>query len=369
MSTTFKVPYTQIQSLEKHPNADRLSIAKCLGFEVVIRKDTYVIGDYVLFCPVDAVLPQWLENKIFSPESKIKLKNHRIRQTRIRGFPSQGMIIDPKDISDKINSLNKEQDYSEILEITKYEPPVKELPKGMQQSKKKKKENNNFKKYTDIENIKYYDRCLQDGEEVVASSKLHGTSFRAGWVKNEANTLFKKVLQFFKLLPEYEFCWGSRNVQIQTKFFHKGYYDEDIYTRIVEDYDLKKRIPKGFSVYGEIVGPGIQKGYTYGISNDDLKLYVYDVKVLDTWLDFMDFNTFCICFGFETVPIQYVGPWDKNVVERYLTYNPLSDEPNEGLVIKSTVERQTNSLSRLALKWINPEYYDYQDKVDGTDWN
>jgi RNA ligase (TIGR02306 family) len=362
--STFKVSVTEIREIKPHDNADRLEIAKVYDWDVVVRKDEYKVGDIIIYVPVDSILPQELEDKIFGSDSKIKLHKHRVKSIRIRGHISQGMIINLNHVKDDIyiDRDDLEKDMSSFLNISKYEPPAEDMPTLMRVAKKKKAGNPNFKKYTDIENFKYYDRTFQDGEQVYVSEKLHGTSFRCGWFKTEANTLLKKVKKFFGLLPEWEFCYGSRTVEISAKvMWNGGYYGEDVYGQMVQLYDLKNRIPKGFAVYGEIVGDGIQKGYNYGCKKGERMLYVYDI--MDTnqmrWLDYPQFRRGISDLGLPSVPTLYVGPYSKEVLDQHRDGDSKigGQKVREGIVVKPVVERSTGSLSRVVLKYISDAYY------------
>ena len=45
---------------------------------------------------------------------------------------------------------------------------------------------------------------------VSVTEKIHGTNFRAGWVKYDCNTWWKKIKRFFDIMPEYELiAWGK----------------------------------------------------------------------------------------------------------------------------------------------------------------
>lgn len=362
--STFKVTVTHIEEIMEHSNADRLAIAKIYGWNVVTQKDRYRPGHKVIYVPVDSLLPEDLEKKLFPEGSKIKLHNSRIRSIKIRGAMSQGMIIDAAELGLQDEPL--ETDVAERLGITKYEPPVASLPAGMHVKTSKKKVNPNFSKYSDIENLKYYDRVLQDGEIVNLSEKMHGSSVRAGYHWNKPNTLWKKLLRLLGLLPKWEFCWGSRNVQIQGKLFHQGYYDEDVYSKMVKQYNLKERIPKGLAVYGEIVGDGIQKNYTYGCKPGEHKLYVYDIKDVSDpevrnhrWLNHDEFLAKANELGLETVPQLYTGPWSMQVALQHRDGDSMigGQKVREGVVVKPVVERSSTSMGRVILKFISDAYY------------
>src|SRR4051812_18105253 len=95
----YKVPYTKILQITPHPKADRLSFATVYGFQVIVPKDKYSVGSEVIYVPIDSVLPQQVEHLLFPADAKIKLNKGRVRQIRIRGMASQGMIIDPQELS------------------------------------------------------------------------------------------------------------------------------------------------------------------------------------------------------------------------------------------------------------------------------
>lgn len=378
--STFKVPLTRVSAILPHPNADRLEIAKVYEWLVVTGKGNFKPGDLVAYFPVDSVLPLELEMKLFPADSKIQLTKHRIRSIKIRGHISQGMIISPADLRTELSFgvFAEEDDISAVLGITKYEPPEKDLPAHMQMGpgRKKRKDNPNFHKYHEIENFKYYDRIFQDGEEVYISEKLHGTSFRCGWVKAEANSLWRKALKFLKLLPEWEFCYGSRTVQKQWRWLHRGYYEKDVYTLMVKQYGLKERLPKGLSLYGEIVGHGIQKNYNYGHPPGAWSLYVYDVKRGDDWLGYPEFAAAIKVLNYvapnvdlipklEAVPCLYVGPASKEVFDKHRDGDSLvgGQKVREGIVIKPVQETKC-CVGRKVLKYISDAYYLQRDGSD-----
>ena len=106
-----KVPLTTVLEVNPHPNADRLELITVYGFQVVAKKDSYKVGDSVVFVPVDSILPVWLETQLFPhvadengilQKPKITLLKSRVRQIRIRKFPSQGMLINQQDLQLKL---------------------------------------------------------------------------------------------------------------------------------------------------------------------------------------------------------------------------------------------------------------------------
>lgn len=378
MSTLF-VNVTEVRDVLPHGNADKLEVIKVYDWEVIVAKGAYRKGDKVIYVPVDAILPHHLENRIFPIGSKIKLHNSRIRSIKLRGRMSQGMAIMPVEISDVcpfVMEAELETNLAPLLDITKYEPPETSMPNNMRVAGKSKPKvgNSNFRKYCTIEHFKYFDRIFEDGEEVYVSEKLHGTSARYGWVPAEANTFWKKIKKFFGALETYEYCWGSRNMQIQDKMLgHSGFASAeqgvnfgDVYTKISKQYDLQNKIPKQYAVYGEIVGDGIQRDYNYGCDKDEHKFYVYDVMFEGKYLSYKEFKDFTQMYHLDVVPEMYVGPFKRHLIDPLVNGDSVlgSQKDKEGLVIRTTEEKSTGSLSRKVVKFISDNYYMNRNNTD-----
>lgn len=381
--SSHRVEVVKIAEILPHGNADRLELAKISGWQVVIGKGNFSVGQLALYIPVDSVLPNSLEIRLFPVGSKITLKKGRIRSIKIRGQMSQGMIIPLTDLADELVSLGKIKDsdakfregddWAEDLGVTKYEPPEPEFggskgTRGKQASKNQI--NPNFKKYTDIENIKWYTDVFQKGEQVYISEKLHGTSARYGCVPRHYEGLFAPVraavmgfLAKMGIVKPYQFVYGSRNCQLHTGS-NQSWYKEDVYSKILYQESIKARLQPGECIYGEIVGHSIQKNYTYGCGPGEHKFYVYDVMIDGKWLDYPAFARWCSDRGFEPVPRLYVGPWSQEVHMQYRDGESTlgGQKIREGVVVKSVVDADS-ICGRKCLKSISDAYY-LEDNTD-----
>ena len=115
----------------------------------------------------------------------------------------------------------------------------------------------------------------------------------------------------------------------------KGFYEDDIWSIVNEE--VKDRIPKGFTVYGEIVGytPSgfpIQGEYTYGCERGEHKFFVY--RVTQTNADGQVFELswptmllFCKKYDFTPVPELFYGKVSSFLFENGRT---LSDDEKLG---------------------------------------
>jgi RNA ligase (TIGR02306 family) len=361
----YKVPLTTIKEILPHPNADRLEIAVVYGFNVVVGKGQYVAGNMCIYVPIDSILPMDLETKLFSgPDSKIKLNKGRIKQIRIRGAYSQGLLIDTKHVGGILFGTELETDCSTFLNITKYEPPAARYQGANLGANKrdKPKENPYFHTYGGIDNFKWYPDLFAEGEEVSITEKIHGSNIRFGLVPYVANNPWRKLLKFLKLVPEFEWVYGSNRVQLQQRRSYKGWYGENVYGNVLKKYNAKDKVKPGEIWYGELYGDGIQKNYSYGCTNGEHKLVVFDLKLQDgidaKYMDAEYFLNLAKARGFETVPELYRGPFNIYTAKALTSGDSVlvpAQKVREGVVVKSL--KETNSIiGRKVLKLISEKY-------------
>jgi len=197
----FSCPVVRVSEVIEHPNADRLSIVKLegMGFTCISAKledgsPRYKVGDFVVYIPSAAVLPEWLLKSMgFWNDETGKgtltgADGNRVKPLKLRGVFSEGVLYplnaygedefltnDPTKavywfVEDPIGekAVNLGDDARSFLGITKYSPPIPTAMAG---------EVANMFGHT----VKYdFDRWEQNtelfepGEQVVASEKIHG---------------------------------------------------------------------------------------------------------------------------------------------------------------------------------------------------
>lgn len=377
MNSNFKVPLTQIKEIRPHGNAEKLEIAVVYGFQVVVKKDVYMEGDPVFYIPIDSIIPQKLEDHLFPADSKIKLEKRRVRQIRIRGLASQGMLIDPEDIEqvygENFDMTELEKDYAEALGVIKYEPQVTVNNPGAPGSRKARKplENPAFHQYNGLDNIKWYPEKFKADEIVVVQEKIHGTNARAALQPFVANTFLKKLKKFFGFAPENEFCYGSNTVQLQNRPDRPGYYGRDVYKEVFTALKVQEKLHPGESIYGEIYGDGIQKNYNYGLKGEQ-DFVLFDVKVTNEdgtqrWLNPDEVAMFADQRGFKMVPEVYRGTYNNlEFVKQFTVGASLlspSQKVREGVVVKAFKDYDEYGNKR-ALKVISEAYLDDKSNTD-----
>lgn len=344
------VEVCKINNIEKHPKADRLRISTIKGWNCIIGLKDFNIGDLCIFCPPDSVIP----DKIIDQYKLEYLKNGgRVRIVKLKGFISQGLVL----AIPEGKNWKEGKDVAKEMGITKYEPPISQNL-GLKGNKPtKKKRNPLFDKYTDIENVKNYNRIFNEDDIVVITEKIHGTNFRAGKLERYKNNLLGKILSW--LFGKYEFVYGSHNVQLHALNKRKNFYGEDVYGQIAKKYNLADIIPEDYIVYGEIYGKGIQE-LEYGMKDIDVRFF--DVKYKGEYLNWSDVVEFCLYRNLPTVPILAIENYKPDMLDKYTTgcsvlgIKVRLDSIREGCVIKSVIEENHPRIGRKILKSINPEY-------------
>lgn len=367
MDKFHKVPVTKILAINEHTNATSLELATVYGFQVVVPKNRYSVGDSVVYIPIDSILPEDVEEKLFGKDAKVKLTNSRVRQIKLRGAFSQGMVATPEELG--LKNFKLEEDVSKTLGITKYEPPMKEvvITKGVRKIKKGSP-HPDFTTYNGLTNIKWIPTAFE-GKNVVISEKLHGCNARASMLPYRANTLMKRVMKFLGLTPTHEFVYGSNQVDITNSNSYKGFYGEDVYGAVFKKINAHLKLEENEIIYGEIIGPKIQKDYDYGLKEH--KFILFDVKRLysdgsQEYLNPDEVEEYAKERGFDFVPVLYKGPFNlelaKQMAEGPSVYAPVQ-KVREGVVVKLQ-ENYSVAGQKQAAKIVGEGFLSNKDNTD-----
>jgi RNA ligase (TIGR02306 family) len=115
-----------ISEINPHPNADKLDLAKVLGYTCIVEKGKYKAGDAIVLIQPDTVLPDepWAE--------MFKKRGNRTKALKLRGIWSFGIVMSPYDVLDAFffadqfgnfkDNIGKE--VSDLIGVTKYEVPM-----------------------------------------------------------------------------------------------------------------------------------------------------------------------------------------------------------------------------------------------------
>ena len=76
-----------ISELNPISGADKIEVARIKGWNVVVKKGQFEVGNKVVYCEVDSILPERPEFEF------LKDKHYRIRTVKLRGQVSQGICF------------------------------------------------------------------------------------------------------------------------------------------------------------------------------------------------------------------------------------------------------------------------------------
>lgn len=366
----------KIDEIKAIEGADNIEQGIIGGWNCIIKKGEYKVGDLVVVATTDAVIPQELSDGM--NVTNYLRKGGRVRTVKLRGVYSECLII-PLYYAYNLGgkSWTEGSDCMELLGIYKYEPPTVQVQLSSGR-KIKYHQNPNFGVYYKFPNIKNVKGMFDEEDEVQITRKLHGTNARYGIVKKRKLSIWDKVRKFFGIADqwiEYEYVYGSHNVEKGSD--SQGFYDTDVWRTIAESYDIKNKlwsyaktygpdiIGSGVVLYGEIYGPGIQKNYDYGLATNDIRFAGFDFvengKYLDTW---STAHVIVDRLNLPHVPELYNGQWNQEIQDRYTFNNFIEGTkvPHEGVVIKH-VSGERNKVAKV----INPDYLIASEKHDYGD--
>lgn len=313
----------KIKDLQLIPKADKILSAKVLGWNCVVGKDEFKIGDFCIFFEIDSILP---EGKPWS--EFLRSKKFRVKTIRLRGILSQGLAL-PISILPPDFSFNEGDDVTDILDIKKYEPQdlsralgtIGPFPSFIRKTDEPRIQSN----------LELLD--LIKGKPYYISVKYDGTSSTFGKYNNE-----------------FYMCSRSRRIGGE----HTAHFG-----RIAKKYNLEEVIPDGFIIQGEICGPKIQ-GNKLNLSEEDL--FVFNVFNLweNRYLNYDEFIGFCNQHNLQHVKIDLVSEEGFNYsVDELLEmakgkYD--SGKNREGIVIRPLKAELTPQFELLSFKVINNDF-------------
>ena len=326
---------------------DKIVLAMVDGWQVIVNKDQINLGDKVVYCEIDSVMPETEQFEF------LRSKKFRIKTMKMAGVVSQGICFPLSILPDGNYELY--QDVTDILGIKQYEETMdiernsttddntkKKHPKFLMKfswfrklvlPKKQAKGFPEFISKTDetrIQNAPFY---LQNKNEWIATEKIDGQSGTFFLRKEKGKGLFKKVT--------YDFGVCSRNLRLWNE-------DNSSYWTVAKKYNIRQVLQDNIgdndfiAIQGECVATNVQ-GNKYHVTEPDL--YVFNVLTLQGRMGSVEAKEWCENNGLKFVPIlcdNYILP---NSVKEVLEYahgtSKLYDTLREGIVFRSKDGKQS----------------------------
>lgn len=377
------VEVCKISDIKPHPNADRMEIAVVKGWECCVKKGAFQKDDKCIYFPIDTILPESVSDKFGVTKY---LSKGRIRATRLRSYPSCGLVmpcnedvwnaaVDPPGNTYSEKFWKVKTNVADMFGCIKWEPP-QEITQGDME-----KEHPLFSRYTDIENIKNFPYVLKEGEMVVITEKIHGTNSRVGLLKGEfvagshktqrknpdaVISIKQNIVDFYYRIKKFVKTgnWNRPSIKASKNNTYwiplKNENLREMMRHISKEYKADQVI-----VFGEIFGKGVQD-LTYGRQRE-VDYRVFDIIVNGEYMNYILFKNVCEKFNISMVPVIYEGVWDNSLIEKYSSGNSVVsdiEQIREGFVVKPIFEREDPEIGRVILKSIS---FEYLDRKKGTE--
>lgn len=371
-----------ITDIQPIPDADAIEVASVLGWKVVIKKGEFNIGDRIVYCEVDSIMPERPEFEFLRPV-KFRVKTRRMRGQISQGivFPLSVLTTTPKSIENKhvivgmhgselkilyqpeiefeLDSnagpftmvLTDGLDVTDFLGVIKYDIPEEDTGltvNGQGGRSAMKRGFPNWIPKTDETRIQSVPRVLEDavGTGIYITEKLDGSSYTCFLKDNEFGVCSRN--QEKKEIPTCHFWEATRRLGIEEK---------------LREYKQKTGIE--LALQGELVGPGIQKN-KYGLVERSIYFFNAFKVATGSFVDYAELLDIMIDLELQMVPILVVntviGEPGYQTVDSFIKLATIKTTINlsgvwaEGIVVRPLVESTHRKLGRFSFKAINPEF-------------
>lgn len=286
----------KIKDLQPIQGADTIEVASVLGWKVVVKKGEFQVGDLMVYCEIDSILPK-------KPEFEfLRNKNFRIRTIRLRGQVSQGICF-PLSVLPTNFEIEEGKECTEVLEIIKYEPPIPASLSGIAKGAFP-----SFIPKTDETRVQVLQELLDQYKETECyiAEKLDGSS-----------------ATYFIRDGIFGVC--SRNLELLED-------ENNTFWKVARETDLENKmrsLNKNIALQGELIGEGIQKNK---LKLKEQKVMYFNAFDIDSYkyYDFSELKNVLKKFDLPIVPI---------ISENYNLSNTIEELVNLA-TIKSTIAKQ-----------------------------
>lgn len=351
-SKNYACSVVEIKNIFPIEGADAICRTVVNGNNVVIPKSVSV-GDKMLyfvsgtrlsadFCKYNNLYDKEEENADTSKKGFVSFRQRRIKAIKLRGVISDGMLITLDSLFYFLNTVSWLKIGDEFTDIEstqiceKYVVAVKESTQGGVKTPKTNKLKdlileNQFRFHHETEHFVKHQNKFDQETELIITRKLHGSSLILSNVLINKQLSFKeRVLNFFGAnIPksEYGIIWSSgkpkgklpKGIESETNKWetpNPSYYTSDIWARAYKE--IGDKVERGISIYGEIIGQGIQGDkFTY---NQEYGIYVYRITQTSVDGNVVEFSweqikKYCEKYGLNHVQEYFVGKVKEMVVD------------------------------------------------------
>jgi RNA ligase (TIGR02306 family) len=350
------------------PNADAIEVAKVLGWQVIVKKGEFVVGDLGIYFCIDSVLPK--DNLHFAFLEGKPLKTRKMRNTL-----SQGLLAPlswASETLENIANLKEGDDLTKSLGITKYISPEES---SLYKNDGTRGPFPSIVSKTDEERVQNAKKKLFDfaNKPVIITQKYDGTS-TTFIMQNEKFTICGRnhallvengeSFPYFEIAKRYNLENSMKQLSSDETFV-SSYLSR--LTSIDESENIQKQpqaLKLNIAIQGEIIGQ--RKDGRYKINSNrhklsDMDFYVFNIFDIDKqyymkWEEVCEITTI---LGLKTVPVIYSGIMKEELLNSDALITMATEQKYEGGHICEGIVIKTNEgfgFPRLSFKAISNEY-------------
>lgn len=254
----------RISDIQSIPGADAIEVAQVDGWNVVVKKREFNIGDLAVYFEIDSWIPHELApflSKGKEPREYNGIKGERLKTIKLRGQLSQGLLLPISSLYDKLFGLNNHfegQDLTEQLGIQKWEKPIHPSLSGLAKG--------NFPSFirkTDQERAqnlksKIFDKYYLEPYEVTV--KMDGSSITVFYNNGEVGICSRNLQLKIEENPDNAFVQTAINSGL---------------------INALQKLGKNIAVQGELVGGNIQGNSEKFLPEHGYQIFVFDIFDID----------------------------------------------------------------------------------------
>ena len=349
--------------------ADLIALGVVDGWSVIIKKSELKIGDPCMFFEIDSFLPMEPRYEFLKKTTKFNgTEGYRIKTMKMKGVLSQGLALPlsmfPELTVNIQEAIDNNTDLSETLGVIKYDL---EQFCGVNNTSKSEKPGKfpSFIPKTDQPRIQNLPHLFTTNKEDTFEEtlKLDGSSMTCYKVSSSP-TLLQKFLSLFGIkAPTTKFGVCSRNVDLKRTantvmtFNNEGkesVYDQSDFWATAIKLDLANKVPVGYAIQGELIGPKIQANHE---KVTELQYYVFDVFNISEqcYLLPQERRDFCHTLGIPHIPVMKVEATPLQLTLDQLLQHVDTESVNPKTVSEGRVYK-SNTNPLLSFKVINNRY-------------
>ncbi len=404
VNSTHKVEVVPLV-LERHPNADRLSVVKVYGYTCVTGTEQWGDAKVAAYIPPDSLVD------VGRPEFSFLIKDARddgkarIKAKKLRGVLSFGLLV-PAPAGAQVGD-----DVTAQLGVQHYDPPAAGAGNssrgGLYMSGEVASAPTVHTVKYDVEaGRRYAQQVFEPGEPVVVTEKIHGANAR--YVYHDGQMFCGSRTEWKKERPNYDHVTVESLVEGMRKKYDaskdkmgfepvadeqlverandiiaklkKSEHQQNMWWQALDATPSLRKFCEsnpGVVVYGEVYGA--VQDLNYGHEKGKVSFAAFDLMKDGQWLSFVEAYSLVHPYQLPWVPVLSAGHPDGQFVAQPFDFEkacemaegkslvPGANHVREGVVVSPLRERWDHRVGRVKLKFVGAGYLEKSKETETPD--